>query len=32
MFGWGIVIFIGLWLLLADVKPVTKAKLMGNPC
>ncbi len=31
MFVWGIVIFIGLWLLLGDVKPVAKAKLMGNP-
>lgn len=31
MFTWGIVIFIGLWLVLSDVNPVTKAKLMGNP-
>jgi hypothetical protein len=31
MFIWGLTIFIGLWLVLADVKPVTKAKLMGNP-
>ncbi len=31
MLAWGIVIFIGLWLLLADLKPATKAKLMGNP-
>ncbi len=31
MFTWGIVVFIGLALLLADVKPVSKAKLMGNP-
>ena len=31
MFSWGIIIFIGLWLLLADVSPVSKAKLMGNP-
>ena len=31
MLTWGLVVFIGLWLILADVKPVTKAKLMGNP-
>lgn len=31
MFTWGVIVFIGLWLILADVKPVTKAKLMGNP-
>lgn len=31
MFSWGLVIFVGLWLILSDVKPVTKAKLMGNP-
>lgn len=31
MFTWGIVIFIGLWLLLGDVDKVRKAKLMGNP-
>ena len=31
MVSWGIVIFIGLWLVLRDVNPVTKAKLMGNP-
>jgi hypothetical protein len=31
MFAWGIVIFLGLWLLLADVSPVAKAKLMGSP-
>ena len=31
MFTWGAVIFIGLWLVLRDVNPVTKAKLMGQP-
>lgn len=31
MFTWGIVVFVGLWLLLADVDKVRKAKLMGNP-
>ena len=31
MVGWGLIVAIGLWLILADVKPVTKAKLMGNP-
>jgi hypothetical protein len=31
MFGWGIAVFIGLWIVLSDVKPVAKAKLMGNP-
>ena len=31
MFAWGLIVFIGLWLILADVKPVLKAKLMGNP-
>ena len=31
MFSWGLIVFVGLWLILADVKPVTKAKLMGNP-
>jgi hypothetical protein len=31
MFGWGIAVFIGLWLVLSDLKPVTKARLMGNP-
>jgi hypothetical protein len=31
MVSWGIVIFIGLWLVLRDVNAVTKAKLMGNP-
>ena len=27
MFTWGVIVFIGLWLILADVKPVAKAKL-----
>lgn len=31
MFTWAVLIFIGLWLLLSDVKPVTKATMMGNP-
>jgi len=31
MVSWGVVIFVGLWLLLADVKPIAKAKLIGNP-
>ena len=31
MFTWGIIIFIGLWLILRDVNPVRKAKLMGSP-
>jgi hypothetical protein len=31
MFTWGGMIFLGLWLVLCDVDPVTKAKLMGNP-
>ena len=31
MVRWGIVVFIGLWRVLRDVNPVTKAKLMGNP-
>jgi len=31
MFTWGAVIFVGLWLVLRDVNPVVKAKLMGNP-
>ena len=31
MFAWGVIVFVGLWLVLADVKPVTKAKLLGNP-
>jgi hypothetical protein len=31
MFTWGAVIFVGLWLVLRDVNPVVKAKLMGSP-
>jgi len=31
MLMWGVVIFIGLWLLLGDVDKIRKAKLMGNP-
>jgi hypothetical protein len=31
VFTWGAVIFIGLWLVLRDVNPVAKAKLMGQP-
>jgi len=31
MIAWGVIVFVGLWLILADVKPVAKAKLMGNP-
>jgi len=31
MFSWGLIIFVGLWLLLSDVAPVRKAQLMGNP-
>lgn len=31
MIAWGLVVFIGLWLILADFKPVAKAKLMGRP-
>jgi hypothetical protein len=31
MFTWGLVVFIGLWLVFRDVNPITKAKLMGNP-
>lgn len=31
MFTWGLIVFVGLWLILADVNPVSKAKLMGNP-
>ena len=31
MFTWGLIVFIGLWLVLRDVKPVAQAKLMGNP-
>ena len=31
MFTWGVIVFIGLWLILADIGAVRKAKLMGNP-
>jgi hypothetical protein len=31
MFTWGVIVFIGLWLILRDVDPVKKAKLMGAP-
>ncbi len=31
MFTWGVIVFIGLWLILRDVNPVKKAKLMGAP-
>ena len=31
MITWGLIVFVGLWLILSDVKPVVKAKLMGNP-
>jgi hypothetical protein len=31
VFTWGAVIFVGLWLVLRDVNPVVKARLMGNP-
>ena len=31
MFAWGVVVFAGLWLILADIGAVRKAKLMGNP-
>ena len=31
MFIWGMIVFIGLWPLLADVAPVRRAKMMGNP-
>lgn len=31
MFTWGIIVFIGLWLVFADLKPVTKARLYGSP-
>jgi len=31
MIVWGLVVYVGLWLILADVKPVAKAKLMGSP-
>lgn len=31
MFLWGLIVFIGLWLVFSDLKPITKAKLAGNP-
>ncbi len=31
MIAWGLIVFVGLWLILADVAHVRKAKLMGNP-
>ena len=31
MLSWGLIVFIGLWLILRDVNVVTKAKLMGQP-
>ena len=31
MLIWGAIVFIGLWLILRDVNPVTKARLMGSP-
>ena len=31
MFTWGLIVFVGLWLILADTGEVRKAKLMGNP-
>ena len=31
MFAWRAIIFAGLWLVLRDVNPVAKAKLMGQP-
>ena len=31
MFTWGVVVFVGLWLVLRDVNPIVKAKLMGQP-
>ena len=31
MLMWGVIVFVGLWLILADVNVVTKAKLMGSP-
>jgi hypothetical protein len=31
MFTWGIVVFIGLWLIFRDVNPVKRAKMMGSP-
>jgi hypothetical protein len=31
MVAWGVIVFVGLWLILRDVDPVKKVKLMGNP-
>ena len=31
MFTWGVIVFVGLWLIFRDVAPVKKAKLMGSP-
>jgi hypothetical protein len=31
MLTWGLVVFVGLWLILKDVNAVAKAKLMGQP-
>ena len=31
MFTWGLIVFVGLWLILADLSAVRRAKLMGNP-
>jgi hypothetical protein len=31
MFGWGIAVFIGLVLIFWDLKPITRARLMGSP-
>jgi hypothetical protein len=31
MLTWGLIVFIGLWLILRDVDPVKRAKLMGRP-
>ena len=31
MLSWGLIVFVGLWLLLADVAPVRRAQLMGHP-
>ncbi|MEP7216431.1 MAG: hypothetical protein ABI782_09265 [Anaerolineaceae bacterium] len=31
MLTWGLIVFVGLWLILADVGAVRKAKLMGAP-
>jgi hypothetical protein len=31
MLVWGLVVFVGLWLILKDIDAVAKAKLMGQP-